>query len=236
MIATALVGRCFSVSHMTCVLKIAASQSFARHLKLFRFSPLQVFMALLSFWRVSSFSANLRVWSSPPMCLTLPSPLFNRLLPCPRGSINIISSSRAADTNQRVTINNSSSVLAPCSGIHTAWALLSRLGAMDEISSSLISARAILIARLRTFAAQKPWSLPHNFLSRHHAGCSRVPLLLFILLSAFVSGRCSEADPSKPPSLFFCNHMYLVLSDLGHCLQIEWQSPVCAVFLLMLYS
>lgn len=69
----------------------------------------------------------------PLPCLTLPSPLFNRPPPCPWGSINIISSSEAADMNHRVTVNNSSSVPVPYLGIHTAWSLQSRLGAMYEI-------------------------------------------------------------------------------------------------------
>lgn len=94
-------------------------------------------------------------------CLTLPSPLFNRPPPYPWGSINIISTSGAADTNRRVTINNSSS--APCSGIHTAWSLLSRLRAMYEIPQCVL-VRVHLLAWLHTFAASKALILATHFL------------------------------------------------------------------------
>lgn len=130
----------------------------------------------------------------PLPCLTLPSPLFNRPPPCPWGSINIISSSEAADMNHRVTVNNSSSVPVPYLGIHTAWSLQSRLGAMYEILQCVcVYVCVLLIAWLYTFAAKKPWSLPRT-LSLHHVPFSLcrilLRLLVFMYLSAFMSSRC----------------------------------------------
>lgn len=56
---------------------------------------------------------------------------------CPWDFINIISSSGAADMEQRAAINYSSLVLAPCLGIHTARSLLCRFGAVHDPKTSL---------------------------------------------------------------------------------------------------
>ncbi len=83
----------------------------------------------------SSNAASLNQWlvsseqeASSPLTLTAR----------PWDFINIISSSGAADMEQRAAINNSSLVLAPCLGIHTTRSLLCRFGAVHDPNTSLL--------------------------------------------------------------------------------------------------
>ncbi len=75
-------------------------------------------------------------WFPPIGAGSLLPPHFN--CPCPWDFINIISSSGAADMEQRAAINNSSLVLAPCLGIHTTRSLLCRFGAVHDPNTSLL--------------------------------------------------------------------------------------------------
>lgn len=82
-------------------------------------------------------------WFSPIRAGRLLPLHFN--FPCPWDFINIISSSGAADMEQRAAINNSSLVLAPCLGIHTTGSLLCRFGAVHDPKTSLSYSESVCV-------------------------------------------------------------------------------------------
>ncbi len=85
----------------------------------------------------SSNAASLNQWLvSSHRSRKPPPPHFK--CPCPWDFINIISSSGAADMEQRAAINNSSLVLAACWGIYTTRSLLCRFGAVHDPKTSLL--------------------------------------------------------------------------------------------------
>lgn len=93
---------------------------------------MHVLFISLGHWLASSHSASLNQW------LVFSHRTRTRTPPCPWDFINIISSSRAADIEQRAIINYSSLVLlARCLGIHTARSLLCRFRAVHDLKTPL---------------------------------------------------------------------------------------------------